>query len=65
MLKPRPIFRGKYSTFQLRTHYIPIYSIYAKIRNNSVKGVCQIIRGAEFLTEIQYIPPLGVYLPLI
>ena len=28
MLKPCPIFRGKYSTFQLHVNSIPVYSIY-------------------------------------
>ena len=59
-LEIRPILRGKYSTFQLRAHSIPIYSIYGrrplpKIRNYpSFSKGRQTIRGAEFLEELRY-----------
>ena len=58
---PLPNF---YSTFCLRVHSIPVYSIYAyndlcrKIRDyiQSFGKGCRIIRRAEFLQEIRYSP---------
>ena len=62
MLKPRPIFSSKYSTFQVHVHSTLVYCIYKwwpllKIRNNFplLSKVCLITRGAEFLEEIQYL----------
>ena len=45
MLELYPIFRGNYSTFKLRVHSTP-YTCHSK--------GCRIIRGAEFLEEVQY-----------
>ena len=59
MLEPcQYIFRGKYSTFQLCMHSIPLHSnlhVTVPLRKFNNLAWYQIIRGTKVLEEIQYV----------